>query len=803
MKVKAATAEELAVRVCPLCSKPHNNKADNLYKLYISRATGQFYCHRCGASGSWFDFKARLGDLSPATAPVGASAVGVGSGGGGVGGVGGGGGGRASSGNPPSSLLDDDGGGVTPLPLEEVATAHHDLFTRDLFPAVLRYCTEERGLSPAVLKEYRVGAINRPFRKDGGGWQHEECIVFPWLQRPADDADDADADADDAEGSVDAAMSAAAAAAAADDDADGTFDEGSLTALRMKVRSVKNKAHMATHPAGGAWGMFGMHTVPDDAEELVVTEGEFDAMAVRQATGAYAVSLPNGARSLPVQLLPWLERFKRIILWLDNDATGREGCEKLVSKLGVGRCYVVRPPRELSAGRKPAKDANEALVHGYELKAMLASAARPPHEQIVTFRDLAAEVYQEFTDPAAVAGTPYRWLPSLQDTLKGHRLGELTIVTGATGSGKTTLLSQVSLDLCEQGIPTLWGSFEIKNTRLLKTMMTQLHGASLAGVDRDTFEAVGDRFTELPLHFLRFFGSTDVDRVLDAMEYAVYVNDVEHIVLDNLQFMMGSSAGRGFERFDGQEKALDKFRQFATNSNVHISLVVHPRKEPENVVLGMSSVFGTAKATQEADNVVILQATERGKFLDVRKNRFDGTVGSFGVAYNSETRTFEEVTGAAAMPAPTAVNANPPQQVQSRATVTGGAAQWPAGGAHLRPHAAAPVITYADDAARKGAAAAATQAKQASTAASSASAAPAAPARNNGKPPSSAHVGWASELDDALDASSSLVQLESGMKDVATAAERGPAKGGRRTNSSPPRPAAKAGDEDAWDFIMQ
>jgi twinkle protein len=38
-------------------------------------------------------------------------------------------------------------------------------------------------------------------------------------------------------------------------------------------------------------------------------------------------------------------------------------------------------------------------------------------------------------------------------------MGELTIISGPTGSGKTTLLSQISLDICRQGIPVLWGSF--------------------------------------------------------------------------------------------------------------------------------------------------------------------------------------------------------------------------------------------------------------------------------------------------------------------------------------------------------
>ena len=35
------------------------------------------------------------------------------------------------------------------------------------------------------------------------------------------------------------------------------------------------------------------------------------------------------------------------------------------------------------------------------------------------------------------------------------------------------------------------------------------------------------------------------------MDYAIYAYDVEHIVLDNLQFML-SGQGKGFERFDHQ-----------------------------------------------------------------------------------------------------------------------------------------------------------------------------------------------------------------------------------------------------------
>ena len=69
-----------------------------------------------------------------------------------------------------------------------------------------------------------------------------------------------------------------------------------------------------------------------------------------------------------------------------------------------------------------------------------------------------------------------------------------------------------------------------------------------------------DRFQALPLSFLRFHGGTDVDQVLDAMDYAVYAKDVQHIILDNLQFMLtrGTRDGRGskrpgpFDKFDAQ-----------------------------------------------------------------------------------------------------------------------------------------------------------------------------------------------------------------------------------------------------------
>lgn len=282
------------------------------------------------------------------------------------------------------------------------------------------------------------------------------------------------------------------------------------------------------------------------------------------------VSLPNGARSFPPALLEQLEQFTTIYIWCDDDVPGREGADMCVKKLGRHRCRVVTSRGGLSQGPKDANEVLQALEalrsrHAEELatlevrdgpeadamrqrqaeeaaaldmRRMLEEASEVRHEHVMSFDDLRAAVKHEFQDKHGNVGTSFgSALPSLDRILKGHRSGELTIFTGRTGQGKTSVCSQISLDLCEQGVHTLWGSFEIKNVRLAAKMLQQHGRVSLKNCSDTLFDEAADSFAGLPLWFLGYYGSTDVDDVLDAMEYAVYVHDVRHVVIDNLQFM--------------------------------------------------------------------------------------------------------------------------------------------------------------------------------------------------------------------------------------------------------------------------
>uniref|UniRef100_A0A1A9W027 DNA 5'-3' helicase n=1 Tax=Glossina brevipalpis TaxID=37001 RepID=A0A1A9W027_9MUSC len=393
-----------------------------------------------------------------------------------------------------------------------------------------------------------------------------------------------------------------------------------------------------TYCDGNTSGLL-MHYVATKQKAIVVSRiVDFLALIAQRLETHSIVCLPFGLKSLPQECLPGLENFKELILWFKYDSPSWDIAKMFASKMGEKRCLLIRPtdsePSPFEAQRKRLN-----------LRHILQRATPVRHPSITTFSGLRNDVLSELQNIEKVHGVKWKRFPALNKLLKGHRKGELTILTGPTGCGKTTFMSEYSLDLALQGVSTLWGSFEIRNSRLAVTLLRQFVGYSLEK-KLNEFEHWAGEFEKHPMYFMTFHGQQPLKLVLDAIEHAHYVHDINHVIIDNLQFMMGMHYR--VDKFWEQDNIIAAFRSLATNRNVHVTLVMHPRKERGEDDLTTNSIFGSAKATQEADNVLIIQdkrltSVSGKKYLQVVKNRYSGDLGMMPLEFNKEGLSYASV----------------------------------------------------------------------------------------------------------------------------------------------------------------
>lgn len=210
---------------------------------------------------------------------------------------------------------------------------------------------------------------------------------------------------------------------------------------------------------------------------------------------------------LPQECLPVFEPYQKLILWFEYDSAGWDMAKNFAKKLDEKRCHFIRPTEN-----NPTPYL--AMQRSIPLKTILSHAQPIAHKAVTTFRSLREDVLSDLHNIDKVQGVQWSRFPTLNKYLQGHRRGELTVLTGPTGCGKTTFMAEYSLDLATQGVNTLWGSFEIRNTLLARTLLQQLARKPL-DENLEEFDKWADKFEELPMYFMTFYGQQPLKVVME------------------------------------------------------------------------------------------------------------------------------------------------------------------------------------------------------------------------------------------------------------------------------------------------
>lgn len=366
---------------------------------------------------------------------------------------------------------------------------------------------------------------------------------------------------------------------------------------------------------------------------LVITEGEFDACAVRAAGEAFVISVPAGANRDKVgtdpidplndggfawmwdgpRLLPTINCFDKIILATDNDTNGIVLREELAVRLGRQRCWWPKYP-------EGCKDANEVLIKYGEsgLQDALLNATPLVKDKLISFKDL----------PAAQVITEYRtgWAAEMDKHIRIN-IPELMVVVGTPGAGKSTWALSLCAQLAEvHNMPGAILQFEDQPYRNYEDLVAfRLRKARRPISVDDEGRAkiwVDEMFrTIAPIGLVEDDQDYNFQWLRDAIWEAVKRHGAMWILIDpwnEIEHVW--SVNESETRYTNE--ALRQIKRMARTFNVLIIIVVHPTKQAgQQRDVDQMSLYdssGSAAFKNKADHGVVIYRPEGDKVTIVK-----------------------------------------------------------------------------------------------------------------------------------------------------------------------------------------
>lgn len=371
------------------------------------------------------------------------------------------------------------------------------------------------------------------------------------------------------------------------------------------------------------WGM----DLCSFSRPLVITEGQIDAMSLVEAGIQNVVSVPSGCENLSwiENCWDWLERFKTIILFGDNDDPGRKMVQAVSRRLDESRCMLVEDYPTRPDGT-PCKDANEILYrYGWsELVAMVENAKSIPIKGII---DLSTVVP---VDPTSIPRIR-TMIPALDEVLGGLAEGGVTVFTGKAGDGKSTLSGLLLLNAIEQGCNVCAYSGELRKEKFQEWINLQCAGSDYITTKFDPVRqkpipvvpyVVQERLMNYYKGRFFLFDNNEIfehnqaESILNVFTMAVRRYGCRLFLVDNMMTSLSDSD----EETKAQGRFVNALKKFATRYAVHVLIVAHPRKTKAGEQLRKDDVGGNSAIVNLADSAIVVERPN----LRVIKNREGG-----------------------------------------------------------------------------------------------------------------------------------------------------------------------------------
>lgn len=397
-----------------------------------------------------------------------------------------------------------------------------------------------------------------------------------------------------------------------------------------------------------------------DAEAIVVVEGELDALACLTAGIDAVLSVPDGVNSATgapfrASVEPLFAQASRVVLAVDGDDAGQSLAATLRPLIGPEKTATVTWP-------DGTKDANDVLLRdGHAaLRAIIDGATWERVPGIIGADELShafLRFYRGEADPSFDAGLP------MFDQHYRVGLGQLTVVTGISFHGKTTFLDFLLLQYMKRHDwhIVVFSPEQYPPTRHAAVLAAQLVGKPMPSPWRDVRDPMSPEqaakaigWINRHVTFLDPEGAT-VEELLRLAAIVVARTGAKGLVLDPWNEIAHERTFMSETLYTGD--VLRRFKTFARQHDLHVWLVAHPTKLPRQnpddpeIVPGLEHISGSNNFRNKADMGLtvwrdIYDLDNRDRVL-VRvtkaKHRDFGLIGDTSFHYEEQSHRFVEL----------------------------------------------------------------------------------------------------------------------------------------------------------------
>ena len=449
------------------------------------------------------------------------------------------------------------------------------------------------------------------------------------------------------------------------------FRDRTGTVVNVKYRQLPLSTHQMWQSPGGQQIFWNEEILFDPAletalGELIITEGEIDALTAIDVGFEFTVSIPAGAVGVPGGLadptadLPPLDpateaagkfafmhrvrdrlaKINGFIIAMDRDPQGQRMAAELVRRLNPRRCrfvtYPDKPVIEEESGLRPCKDLNEVLREFGSKEVVRILQEAKPYPITGLYR------LEDFPDLPEIATVRTPW-PTLDACWKPF-LEELVILLGIPGHGKSLFAANMLVHFAEtQGWKAAIFSQEEPVVPFLRAKLRRMAAPKTDAWLNENFRFICPDPTRQTDELVY------LDWLLERATDAVLRDGIKVLLIDPWNEIEQARV-KGENQTEYIARCLREINRWRHQHNVMVILAVHPTKEVGKD--GKSrwptpyDADGSAAWYNKADHFLVIHRENLADDLvklRVAKCKFEGTgrTGDTTLRYNAESCRYE------------------------------------------------------------------------------------------------------------------------------------------------------------------